>query len=220
MRRHDGTARRPRTDSRSISPGRVVREDAPTWLSLVTGLDGDRREPLNRDHSLFDAARRAFERQDGWTDEQHQAAFELLFESWPRKRGVQSISDLQVSWAVSLMRDSFAPAEIAHMLGVKCDTLRKRRIIDRAEMFIDEQLLGQARPPKLRLPRVFESYITELDQVPGQEDESPVPRFWINLPPGSIRDSPARRKLDQKVKQRLRRLWECDRAATASRRGD
>jgi len=108
-------------------------------LSLITGLADDGRMPLepHRDDHLYEMAEHLFSRQERLSQSEHAEAFALLLKGWPKVPRKTTI-ELQGEYAGVLKNRGFSRKEIAYVLDLKEDTLRKRRILDFGDTWADE----------------------------------------------------------------------------------
>jgi len=140
-----------------------------------TGLDDDRRRPLDRDHPHYRQALYALAWQDRWSDEQHRDYWTALVAAWPRERGQRQLREA-MGWAAhELRRYGLDDAAIADVLAVDVDTIRRRDLHGAGEMVWHEQIEQPAirfarHGPQPPLPRVW----TDGDELPAFS--------WVNLP--------------------------------------
>lgn len=133
-----------RTDRGAIGPA----PPSLPPLSLITGLPDDRREPLESHHALYPMASRLRREQDRLHDRDHRQRFMTALDAWPRLRGADSLRETQIQWAGMLLSEGWRPADVAEVLDVALDTLRRRRVLDLGETWVDEVLVKE--PPVLR----------------------------------------------------------------------
>jgi hypothetical protein len=126
--------------------------------------------------------------------EEHRAAFGVLLDVWPRRRGQQPTRDTEAMVAVTLGNNRELTARI---LEAKIDSLRRRDVFERAEV-VDRHLNHPSCPLErpMRLPRVYPCATTdELDKLDDVIDTV----FWavvqgsvrVNLLPGTYDVPPA-----------------------------
>ena len=176
------------------SRGRTDRAATGPALSLITGLPDNRREPLEPHHSLYRMASRLRRDQDRLDDRQHRERFIVALDAWPRLRGADSLRETQAQWAGMLLSEGWGPGDVAEVLGVSPDTLRRRKLLRLGETWINEVLGKSPRgdgPAEFRvegasrLPRVVEgrhnqSVFGLLKTELG--DDIPIGDPCVNLP--------------------------------------
>ena len=176
------------------SQGRTDRAATGPALSLITGLPDNRREPLEPHHPLYRMASRLRRDQDRLDDRQHRERFIVALDAWPRLRGADSLRETQAQWAGMLLSEGWGPGDVAEVLGVSRDTLRRRKLLRLGETWINEVLGKSPRgdgPAEFRvegasrLPRVVEgrhnqSVFGLLKTELG--DDIPIGDPCVNLP--------------------------------------
>jgi hypothetical protein len=163
------------TGSRVISEHR----EGEGWISLLTGFPDDRREPLSPEHSLYPIARRLLDDQDNFTVGEHRVAFDLACSVWPTRRGPRSLVETQITWSGMLLARGLSRDDIAYVLGVRRQTLTKRRILQRGESWRAEVLGSPPVTFSERFPRVIPGYylctLLELGDDQGRYPHLPSP---------------------------------------------
>ncbi len=168
-------------------------EVCPESLWIVTGTLDDPRPPIQPGHPRFGQFLQAFRRQDDWPAEFHAMFWEANLAHWPHPRHRRPTRE-HLATLVEYMRSQlFTPAEIAGVIHVDPDTIRRRRLAQIGERLADEDprdltlgsdkwdaIEGEHGPPP-PLPRVYD-HDPELDSIyglPAVEDPTlkPVPAF-------------------------------------------
>lgn len=181
--------------------------DRPEYLSLITGLLGDRREPIHRDNGkLYPAAERLWREQETWGTETHATVFSVVLDWWPQRRGAASLHDLQAVWVAALRQAGFSSsADLAYVLDVKPETIRDRRLGGFADLWVDEVLRDDGTTPRFRpsrCPVVVDEYhekpvLNLRDPVTGLANDVLIGNVVVNLPTGYRRTwHESRRKAD------------------------
>jgi hypothetical protein len=137
--------------------------------------------------------------QDQLDDGAHRQRFIAALDVWPRLRGADSRRETQVQWAGMLLSEGWGPADVAEVLGVSRDTLRRRRVLRLGETWIDEvlgkgprgdgpaefRLEGASRLPRVLEGRHNQSVFGLLKTELG--DDIPIGEPCVNLPGGFSR---------------------------------
>jgi hypothetical protein len=128
---------------------------SPSALRLDTGWPDDRRAVLTPEHPQFEKALYAYERQGGWSDEEHRAFWSGF--DWPRSRGKPSTRERSGDLVAVLDSLGFTREEIAaEVLYVTPESLRTHDLYGIGEdtRLEDRRYLDGAEPPRERGPWV------------------------------------------------------------------
>ena len=98
---------------------------------MVTGWPDDERIDLDASHKLYPLAQRALREQHTWNDDEHRSFWWALVSLWPI-RGKPRTADGMAEVARYLRETALLSAdEIAAVLCVQPDTLRRREYLER-----------------------------------------------------------------------------------------
>jgi hypothetical protein len=142
-------------------------EMCPEPLYVEAGLPDDRRAALRRGHPLFDLAAWAWRAQDGWSAEEHRGFWTALLAQWPRQAGPRPTRERLGALAAYLRERGVSAAEIAEVIGVEADTLR-RRLFEPGELAESETTYA-VRGERFRHPWAWGG------------DEAPLPRVYATF---------------------------------------
>ena len=131
--------------------------------------------------------------QDRLDDREHRARFMTALDVWPRLRGRDSLRETQIQWAGMLLSEGWGPTDVAEVLGVSLDTLRRRRVLGLGETWKGEVLGAGPHgdgPVELRvegvsrLPRVIEGRHDRsvFGMLEVELGELPIGEPHVNLP--------------------------------------
>lgn len=141
---------------------------SPT-LHVLTGLEDDRRKPIDPDHPLHGLALHAHNHQDEWSLREHARFWEAALVVWPRPKGQRPAIDHLAAAAAHLRRHGIEEvSEIADVLGVEPDTIAFRQR-DRPSLDRGDELL---QPPDLGV--TLSRMATGFDR----SGEPPLPRVY------------------------------------------
>jgi len=161
----------------------------PNELLFATGRLGDRRRAVTPDDAVFRLALHAYRYQDEVPGDQRRSLFGALAALWPPPSGPEKVQDERAVVAAWLLGAGVSVDELAELLDVKRDTLRRNRTIEQAAQLIQRR---DAEVPLV--PRVYKP--DEYDTDPtlaafNLQGDSPQTRGVVNLLEYICRRDPA-----------------------------